>query len=73
MEAIPHYSYNVHWSEEDAAYIATCPEFPDLSAFGATPAAALAEMQVVIEMALAAYRDEGWPLPEPQPQSVFSS
>jgi len=30
------YSFNIEWSEEDEEYIATCPAFPGLSAFGET-------------------------------------
>ena len=31
------YGFQIHWSEEDGAYIVTCPAFPGLSAFGDTP------------------------------------
>ena len=60
------YSFDIFWSEEDAAYIAICPEFPRLSAFGGTPEQALAEMKVVLKLAIEAYEEEGWPLPKPK-------
>src|SRR2546427_10255405 len=60
------YSFNIFWSQEDEAYIATCREFPLLSASGHTADKALAEMQVALNLAIETYREEGWPLPEPQ-------
>jgi predicted RNase H-like HicB family nuclease len=64
------YSFNVFWSEEDQSYIALCPEFPRLSAFGDTPEQALSEMKIVLELAIETYQVEGWPLPEPRTYSV---
>lgn len=66
MEAtIIAYSFNVFWSDEDAAYIAVCPEFPGLSAFGETAEQALTEMKLALELAMETYQEEGWTLPEP--------
>ena len=70
-KAMNNYSFNVFWSDADEAYIAVCPEFPRLSAFGDTPEQALAEMRVVLEMAIEAYREEGWTLPESRPHKEF--
>lgn len=66
------YSFNVFWSQEDQSYIATCPEFPTISAFGDTPEQALAEMQIALEMAIETYQEEGWPLPQPRTQPTYS-
>lgn len=63
------YSFHVFWSEEDEAYIATCPEFPSLSAFGGTPEAALHEGKIVLNAFIDIYREDGKPLPEPQTYS----
>lgn len=60
------YSCNVIWSAEDNAYIATCPEFPGVSAFGDTVEVAVAELQNVLEATIETYQQEGWPLPEPR-------
>ncbi len=30
------YGFNIFWSEGDSGYIATCPDFPGLMAFGET-------------------------------------
>jgi predicted RNase H-like HicB family nuclease len=59
------YSFNVFWSEEDASYIAVCPEFSGLSAFGETAEQALAEMEIALDLAIETYQEEGWTLPEP--------
>ncbi len=67
LRTMDNYSFNVFWSDGDEAYIAICPEFPRLSAFGDTPEVALAEMQIVLEMAIETYHEEGWPLPKPLP------
>lgn len=60
------YSCNVIWSPEDDAYVATCPEFPGVSAFGDTVEVAAAELQNVLEATIETYQQEGWPLPEPR-------
>lgn len=60
-----HYGFNVAWSEGDGAYIATCPDFPGLSAFGPTPDRAIAEMETALSLAIETYRAEGWKLPVP--------
>ena len=69
---MPNYNFNVFWSEPDHAYIAVCPEFEDLSAFGNTPKEALAEMQTVLEMAIETYQEAGWALPEPKTSPEYS-
>ena len=66
MRAGHRYGFNVLWSAEDEAYIAVCPEFPRLSGFGDTADEALLNMEGVLHEALATYREEGWPLPEPR-------
>lgn len=59
------YSFVLCWSDEDEGYIAKCPEFPGLSAFGETPPEAIAEAQVALELMIEAYQDSGKTLPEP--------
>lgn len=60
------YSIRIVWSDEDAGYIATSPEFEDLSAFGATAQEAATQIESVVREAIDTYRDSGWPLPEPK-------
>ncbi|MBE9048102.1 type II toxin-antitoxin system HicB family antitoxin [Pleurocapsales cyanobacterium LEGE 10410] len=59
------YSFNLRYSEEDAGYIAICPEFPGLSAFGDTPEEAIEEAKVALELFIDTYKEENKPLPEP--------
>ena len=59
------YSFRVFWSEEDDAFIASCPEFPGISGIGDTAEEAVAEAKQALELAIETYRDEGWPLPDP--------
>ena len=67
-----HYGYSVRWSDEDEAFVAFCPEFPGLSAFGESAAEALEQIQVAVELAVETHQAEGWPLPEPQGVSQYS-
>jgi len=60
------YSIRIVWSDDEGGYIATSPEFEDLSAFGATPREAADQLESVVRAAIATYRESGWPLPEPK-------
>jgi len=66
------YGFNVAWSDEDEGYIATCPEFPGLSAFGKTAEAALAEAQNALVLFIKTYQEDGLPLPQPLPVQQYS-
>lgn len=66
------YSFEVRWSDSDRGYIATCPEFPDLSAFGETAKEAIEEADVALSLFVDTYKDEGIPLPEPRTVVEFS-
>ncbi len=61
-----HYSFNATWSERDGAYVATCPEFPGLSAFGSTPAKAIEEAGIALGLFIEEYEADGVLLPEPR-------
>jgi len=69
---VTHYSYSVRWSDEDEAFIALCPEFPGLSAFGESAAEALEQIQVAVDLAVETHQAEGWPLPEVQAVQQYS-
>jgi len=60
------YAINIVWSDDDEGYVATCPEFPGLSAFGNTAEGALAEARVVIPLFVSSYKEDGIPVPEPR-------
>jgi predicted RNase H-like HicB family nuclease len=60
------YHINIFFSEEDEGYIADVPDLESCSAFGATPEAALAEVERAKTAWLAAARETGKPIPEPR-------
>ena len=65
------YHINIFYSEEDSGYIADVPDLANCSAFGDTPAEALAEVQLAKEAWLEAAREEGKPIPLPQYRPVI--
>jgi predicted RNase H-like HicB family nuclease len=65
------YHINIFYSEEDGGYIADLPDLANCSAFGNTPAEALAEVQLAKEAWLEAAREEGKPIPLPQYRPVI--
>ncbi len=60
------YHINVFYSEDDECYIADVPDLKYISAFGPTPEKAVRELQVAIENAVEANREEGRPIPGPR-------
>ena len=64
---VPRYGFQIKWSDEDAAYLATCPAFEMLSAFGETPDEALHEAQTALSLFVEEYQAEGIPLPPAEP------
>ena len=59
------YHINIFYSEEDGGYIADIPDLAACSAFGATPEAALREVEVAKAAWIDAARAEGRPVPPP--------
>ncbi len=66
------YSFNIEWSEEDQEYLATCPSFPGLSAFGETEEEALSEGKIALLGFIETCEANNMPLPEPSVQGTFS-
>ncbi|NOQ47285.1 MAG: toxin-antitoxin system HicB family antitoxin [Desulfobulbaceae bacterium] len=64
------YSINVAWSDEDNCFVATIPEFPNLSAFGGTQEEAVGDAKVVLQMAIESLSEDG--IAPPQPQKITS-
>jgi len=60
------YHINIFWSDEDGGYIADIPDLEACSAFGATPADALAELERAKHAWLEAARTAGKPIPVPR-------
>jgi predicted RNase H-like HicB family nuclease len=65
------YHINVFYSEEDEGYIADIPDLEACSAFGETPAEALAQVQIAKAAWLEAARVEGKPIPQPRYRPVI--
>jgi predicted RNase H-like HicB family nuclease len=63
---VRHYHINIFWSDEDGGYIADIPDLEACSAFGKTPAEALAEVERAKAAWLEAARAEGKPVPAPR-------
>ena len=59
------YPFSIEWSDEDQEYIATCPAFPGLTAFGATEEKALKEAKVALAGFIETYKANNMALPEP--------
>lgn len=57
------YHINIFWSDEDGGYIADIPDLVVCSAFGASPAEALAEVELAKVAWLEAARAEDKPIP----------
>lgn len=60
------YHINIFYSEEDEGYIADIPDLESCSAFGKTPAEALAEVEKARDAWLKAAKEQGKPAPKPR-------
>jgi len=59
------YSFTVRWSDEDEGYIALCPEFPGVSAWGETADDAIREVQVALSLVIEVMGEDREELPPP--------
>jgi predicted HicB family RNase H-like nuclease len=69
---VPHYSVVVAWSNEDGEYVATSPEWPDLSWLASSEPDAIRGLRRVIRESIAALEREGSRIPAPHLQPVYS-
>jgi predicted RNase H-like HicB family nuclease len=60
------YHINLFWSEPDGACVADVPDLQSCSAFGDSPAQALAEVEKAMEAWLDVAREDRLPIPEPR-------
>lgn len=60
------YHINIFYSDEDECYVADIPDFETCSAFGDTPAEALAELEIARAGWLETARANGKPIPVPR-------
>jgi predicted RNase H-like HicB family nuclease len=67
------YHIDLFWSEADGAWVADVPDLKSCSAFGDTPAEALAEVEKAMEAWIAVAREDGLPIPEPGYRSSRSA
>lgn len=65
------YHINIFFSVEDEGYIADIPDLESCSAFGKTPAEALAQVEIAKVAWLETARAEGKPIPEPKYRPVI--
>ena len=65
------YHINIFYSEEDGGYIADIPDLAMCSAFGDTPAEALAEVEKAKRLWLEAAKAEGKAIPPPSYRPVI--
>ncbi len=65
------YHINIFYSEKDNGYIADIPDLKGCSAFGETPAEALAEVEVAKAAWIEAAQAEGLPVPPPRYRPVI--
>lgn len=61
------------YSDEDKGWIADIPELIHCSAFGATPAEALAQVLVAKEAWIQSAQEAGMPIPKPTSRPVTAS
>jgi antitoxin HicB len=66
------YRFSIAWSESDGEYVATSAEFRGLSGLGATAEDAVRELRAAMEVAIAAFTEDGEPVPEAQHLDQFS-
>jgi predicted RNase H-like HicB family nuclease len=60
------YHINIFYSDEDGGYIADIPDLEACSAFGASPEAALAEVEIAKSAWIDSARSAGKPVPAPR-------
>lgn len=62
----PRYHINVFWSERSGRWVADVPDLKHCSAHGSSPAEAVAEAQVAVQLWLETAREEGLTIPKPR-------
>jgi predicted RNase H-like HicB family nuclease len=62
----PRHHINLFWSESDGERVADVPDLRSCSAFGDSPAEALAEVEKAMAAWLAVAREDGVPIPKPR-------
>ena len=66
------YEIIIYWSNEDEAFIAEVPELPGCAADGSTYAAALANVDVIIQEWIETAIELGRAIPEPKGRLMYA-
>ena len=66
------YEIIIYWSSEDEAFIAEVPELPGCAADGATYAAALANVDVIIQEWIETAKELGREIPVPKGRLMYA-
>ena len=66
------YEIVIYWSEEDEAFVAEVPELPGCAADGATYAAALVNVDVIIQEWIETAKELGRAIPEPKGRLMYA-
>lgn len=66
------YEVIIYWSQPDEAFIAEVPELPGCAADGATPAEALAQVEIVAREWIETAQDLGRAIPQPRGRLLFA-
>ncbi|MEK6303752.1 MAG: type II toxin-antitoxin system HicB family antitoxin [Acidobacteriota bacterium] len=66
------YEIIIYWSNEDEAFIAEVPELPGCAADGPTHAAALANVDMIIQEWIETARELGRAIPEPKGRLMYA-
>ncbi len=61
----PRYCVIIQWSDEDAAFIVTLPEFGSCQTRGLSYQEAAKNGEEILELLIDSYREDGKPLPAP--------
>jgi len=69
----PHFPVEIHYSAEDEGFIATYPDLPGCSAWGATEAEVLSESHAAAAAWLKACKAAGNPIPTPSGRCAGSA
>ena len=70
---MPHYHIDVFWWPEDELWVANVPDLSGCSAHGATPADAIREVGIAMELWLETAAEYGDPIPVPRYRSEIST
>lgn len=68
MPRVQDYEMNVHWSDEDDAYVARFPAWPGVAAHGDTAEQAVHEATIALELAIEVATEHGDRFPAPDAQ-----